>query len=627
MTLLTADSLSKKFADKVILDKISFSINSGERIGLVGKNGTGKTTLFEILMRNISPDAGSLNIAKNCLIEYTEQENVQSKELSLFEFVAAARSDLLKLKEKIEKLEHLVSRNPEDKIKLEKLGELHNRFETGGGFSLENHITAILDGLGFEPKRHQDQLKKFSGGEKNRAALAKLLAGNGNLMLLDEPTNHLDIETTIWLEEFINKSDKAFIIVSHDRAFLQATVSKIWDLTLGQLEFYSGGFDKFLAERIKRREIQQHKFIHQKQEIERLEEYIRRNMAGQKTKQAQSKMKYLARIERIEAPKADRGGATISMATSGRSFAHVVSVDNVTLAYADNIIIEQAGFDLFRGDKAALIGRNGSGKTTILKALTGELGVTAGEVRIGNNVEIAYFDQELENLNMELTVLESAWQLEPQAEAGKIRSYLARFGFSGDESLSKVSSLSGGEKTKLSLALLLYHPANFIIMDEPTNHLDLESREALEKALLEYQGTFLIVSHDRYFLNKVANKILHIDNGGLKAYDGNYADFKQKTAGSVPAVSKKPAGSKKAYLAFKEKSKRKSKHVKEIKSAKSELSELEKELIKIEAQINSEIPKTDWEKLNEASENKSTTEKKILQLIARLEELEGTKLD
>ena len=197
MTLLTADSLSKKFADKVILDKISFSINAGERIGLLGKNGTGKTTLFEILMRNISPDAGSLNIAKNCLIEYTEQENVQSKELSLFEFVAAARSDLLNLKKEIEKLEHLVSINPEDKIKLEKLGELHNRFETGGGFGLENHITAILDGLGFEPKRHQDQLKKFSGGEKNRAALAKLLAGSGNLMLLDEPTNHLDIETTI----------------------------------------------------------------------------------------------------------------------------------------------------------------------------------------------------------------------------------------------------------------------------------------------------------------------------------------------------------------------------------------------------------------------------------------------
>ena len=627
MTLLTADGLSKKFADKIILDKVSFSINSGARIGLVGKNGTGKTTLFEILMRNISPDAGSLNIAKNCLIEYTEQENVESKELSLFEFVAAARSDLLKLKDEIEKLEHLVSTNPEDKLKVEKLGELHNRFQTGGGFSLESQITAILDGLGFEPERHHDLLKKFSGGEKNRAALAKILAGKGNLMLLDEPTNHLDIETTIWLEEFINKSDKAFIIVSHDRAFLQATVSKIWDLTLGRLEFYSGGFDKFLVERIKRREIQQHKFIHQRQEIERIEEYIRRNMAGQKTKQAQSKMKYLARIKRIEAPKADGGGATISMATSGRSFAHVVSVDNVTLAYADNIIIEQAGFDLFRGDKAALIGRNGSGKTTILKALTGELDVAAGEVRIGNNVEIAYFDQELENLNAELTVLESAWQLEPQAESGKIRSYLARFGFSGDESLSKVSSLSGGEKTKLSLALLLYHPANFIIMDEPTNHLDLESREALEKALLEYQGTCLIVSHDRYFLDKVANKILHIDNKYLKAYEGNYSDFKEKTAGIIQYVSKKSAGSKEAYLAFKEKSKRKSKHEKGIKSAKSKLEELEKELKKIEAQINSEIPKTDWENLNDASETKGMIEEKILKLITKLEELERLELD
>ncbi len=627
MTLLTADGLSKKFADKVILDKISFSINSGERIGLVGKNGTGKTTLFEILMRNISPDAGSLNIAKYCLIEYTEQENAESKELSLFEFVASARSDLLRLKDEIEKLEHLVSINPEDKVKVEKLGELHNRFQTGGGFSLENQITAILDGLGFEPERHHDLLRKFSGGEKNRAALAKILAGNGNLMLLDEPTNHLDIETTIWLEEFINKSDKAYIIVAHDRAFLQATVSKIWDLTLGQLEFYSGGFDKFLTERIKRREIRQHKFIHQRQEIERLEDYIRRNMAGQKTKQAQSKMKYLARIKRIDPPKHDSGGTAISMESSGRSFAHVVSVMGVALAYAENKVIEQASFDLFRGDKAAIIGRNGSGKTTILKSLIGELGVSEGEIRIGNNVETAYFDQELENLNTELTVLENAWQLDPQAESGKIRSYLGRFGFTGDESLCKVSSLSGGEKTKLSLALLLYHPANFIIMDEPTNHLDLESREVLEKALLEYQGTCLIVSHDRYFLDKIANKILHIENKCLRVYDGNYSDFKQKTAQTVKYVTKKSTSPKEAFLAFKEKSKRKSTHKKEIEAVKGKLAKHEKELKAIEARIDSKIPRTNWEKLNEASETKGVIEEKILELIAKLEELEGRELD
>ncbi len=627
MTLLSADSISKKFADKVIFKNISFTIQNGDRIGLVGKNGVGKTTIFESMFGNITPDSGVISKAKSCRIEYVLQESSRYLEFSLFDFVLSARDDLIKMKNQISDLEHQVSANPEETISIDLLGQFQHQFEIEGGFTLESDITAILHGLGFPEQRHHERLQNFSGGEKNRAALARILAGKGNLLLLDEPTNHLDIESTTWLEEFLKNSDKACVIVSHDRAFLNATVDYVWELSHGKLETYTGGFEKYLSERGARRELQQHKYIHQRQEIERIEDFIRRNMAGQKTKQAQSKLKYLQKIKRIEAVKSDGSKTAITMTSSGRSFAHVLSVANADFGYGDRTVLNDIKFDLYRGDKVALIGRNGSGKTTLLKSLTGELSPMKGEIKIGSNVDVAYFDQELENLNGELTVLQTIWEQEPMAESGAMRSYLARFGFSGDEPLNKVSSLSGGEKTKLSLALLLYHPANFIIFDEPTNHLDLDSREALEEALLKYDGSCLIVSHDRYFLDKVATKVLHIDSGRMRIYDGNYSFFKEKSAQLAPSVKRKDSATKTDYFEFKEKSKRAARHQREINNTRDKLSMLEKELLNTEDDLTNNIPKTDWEKLNEAAENKQKLEEEILALYHKIEELEGTDLD
>lgn len=627
MTLLAADSISKTFADKVIFKNISFTINSGDRIGLVGKNGVGKTTIFESMFGNITPDSGIISKAKSCRIEYVLQESSRYLEFNLFDFVASARDDLIKMRNQIAELEHQVSANPEDKALIELLGQLQHQFEIESGFNLENDITAILHGLGFPESRHHERLQNFSGGEKNRAALARILAGRGNLLLLDEPTNHLDIDSTTWLEEFLKNSDKACVIVSHDRAFLNATVNYVWELSHGKLETYTGGFEKYLDERGARRELQQHKYTHQRQEIERIEDFIRRNMAGQKTKQAQSKLKYLQRIKRIEAVKSDGSKTSITMTSSGRSFAHVLSVANADFGYGDSTVLKDIKFDLYRGDKVALIGRNGSGKTTLLKALTGELAPIRGEIKIGSKVDVAYFDQELENLNGELTVLQSIWELDPTVESGAMRSYLARFGFSGDEPLNKVSSLSGGEKTKLSLALLLYHPANFIIFDEPTNHLDLDSREALEEALLKYDGSCLIVSHDRYFLDKIATKVLHIDSGQMRLYDGNYSFFKEKSAQLAPSVKRRDSGTKSDYFEFKEKSKRAARRLREIKNTRDKISSLEKELFNTEYDLTNNIPKTDWEKLNRAAENKQKLEEEILALYHKIEELERTEID
>lgn len=627
MTFLTADRISKKFDDQVILNRVSFSIQDNEKIGLVGKNGSGKTTLFEIMAGRMAVDSGRVSQSKSCRIDYVEQDKTEYFDLSLFEFAASAREDLLVMHREIVSLQQRLAADPHDKDGLLRLGQLQSRFEAEGGFGFESEVKIILAGLGFEPARHAERVRNFSGGEKNRAGLARALAGSGNLLLLDEPTNHLDIDSTTWLEEYLSKTDRSYLIISHDRAFLTATVQRVWEISHGGIDFYTGGFEKYLEGRAERKRLHEHRYKHQQQEIKRIEEFVRRHMAGQKTKQAQSKLKYLSRIKRLPPPCTEGQNSSIPVRLSGRSFAHVLSVEDVSLGYGQTVVVQEACFDIYRGDRVGLIGCNGSGKTTILKALIGELSPISGEIKLGASVDVAYFDQEPADLNPEATVLDSIWEMDPSAEIGKLRSFLARFGFSGEDSFKLVASLSGGEKTKLSLALLLYHPANFLIFDEPTNHLDLDSREVLEKALRNFDGSCLIVSHDRYFLDQVVDRIFYLDDGSLRVYDGNYSYFQGKTAAVTAPVKVKDGASKEAYLMFKEKSKRLARHIKRIRSTKSRLADLEKELERLEEDMLSNIPKNDWEKLHEASQRKQKLEEEILDLYTALEKLENTNVD
>jgi len=627
VTLLTADKISKRFNDQAIFDQVSFSVQDDEKIGLVGKNGSGKTTLFEIMVGRMEVDSGKLNRSKACCIDYIEQDKTEYFDLPLFEFVASAREDLSKMRREMFSLQQRLATNPHDEGGLFRLGQLQSKFEIEGGFSFESEVKIILAGLGFEVERHTERIRNFSGGEKNRAGLARALAGNGNLLLLDEPTNHLDIESTMWLEEYLSKTDRSYLIVSHDRAFLTAAVERVWEISHGRIDLYTGGFEKYLEERAERRKQHEHRYKHQQEEIKRIEEFVRRNIAGQKTKQAQSKLKYLSRIKRLPPPRSEGPEASIPVRSSGRSFAHVLSVEDVLLGYGETAVIEDACFDIYRSDKVGLIGRNGSGKTTVLRALIGELAPMRGEIKLGANVDVAYFDQELVDLNPEATVLDNVWEMDPTAEIGKIRSFLARFGFSGEDCFKLVSSLSGGEKTKLSLARLLYHPANFLIFDEPTNHLDLDSREVLEKALRDFDGSCLIVSHDRYFLDQVVDRIFYLDEGSLRVFGGNYSYFQEKTAAVAAPVKAKDGASKETYLMFKEKSKRLARHIKQIRSAKKRIADLEKELGQIEEDIRFNIPKNDWEKLHEASQRKQKLEEEILDLYAALEKLEKISLD
>jgi ATP-binding cassette, subfamily F, member 3 len=387
---------------------------------------------------------------------------------------------------------------------------------------------------------------------------------------------------------------------------------------------YFNGLEKYLTEREERKSQLQHLYRHQQEEIKRIEDFIRRNMAGQKTKQAQSKMKYLSRIKRIELPESQKSGMSITFDSGDRSYNQVLAIETASFGYGHHTVVADVNLTLYRGDRIGFIGANGSGKTTILKSILGELEILDGSVRIGQKVDVAYFDQELSDLNEDNAVLDELWLVDPLSEAGRLRTFLARFGFRGEDVLKKVSVLSGGEKTKLALAKLLFLPANFLIFDEPTNHLDIDSRQALEEALLNYHGTYLIVSHDRYFLDRVAEKIVAIERGTARVFGGNYSYYKEKKDSEKVQPLKKPTDPEKIreYYDFKKQSQAKGRLKKEILSVSSKIKDHERILERLEEDIESNIPKTDWEKLTAAYKEKNRVEGILLELYHRLEELQ-----
>jgi ATP-binding cassette subfamily F protein 3 len=627
MTIISGENISKQFDDRVLFDNLSFSVNRGDRIALVGPNGIGKTTLFNIMAGRIRPDRGELVRSRDCTIGYVEQEFDGSEERTLVEFVASARQDILAMQSEIAEVEKRLHDTPDSPELIRTLGELQHSLEAAGGYDLEAQMKIILIGLGFPENRFHNRLKDFSGGEKNRAALAKILVGRGTLLLLDEPTNHLDIDSTIWLEEYLNAQESAFIIVSHDRAFLTNTVEKVWEISSRKVDQYFNGFETYLIEREERKIQLEHQYKHQQEEIKRIEEFIRRNIAGQKTKQAQSKLKYLSRIKRIELPKSGYTAPSFTLDSGQRSHNLVLAVESAAFGYGNRALVSDVDFNLYRSERAGLIGRNGSGKTTILKTIIGELDVVNGSIRVGQKVSIAYFDQELSDLDDTNTVLDELWMVDPSAEAGKLRSFLARFGFRGEDVFKKVAVLSGGEKTKLVLAKLLFQPANFLIFDEPTNHLDLDSRQAMEEALQSYDGTLLIVSHDRFFLDQVADRIIAIEDDSVRIFQGNYSYYREKKEEEKQeAVFKRAPEPEriKAYAEFKKQSQAKSRIKKEIRSVESKIKDSETVLHRLEKDILHNIPKTDWEKLAAASREKSRVEELLLELYNRLDELRKT---
>jgi ATP-binding cassette, subfamily F, member 3 len=609
LIFLQFSGIKKTYNNTELLKGIDLSVVRGERIGLVGPNGVGKTTLLKIALGQVLPDDGSVTLSNRIKLGYVSQEDEIASDYSLFLAMLESYSEMLKIKSELDDLELAVADGSEKS--LQRYGELQHQWETMGGYNLDTVIKSTLVGLGFSESEFHRPISSFSGGERNRASLAKVLLQQPDLLLLDEPTNHLDIESTVWLEEYLQTFEGSLIVVSHDRVFLDHVVNKIVELDHGLLETYHGNFTAYCDERNERRRLQLKHYLQQQEEIENIQDFIHRNLAGQKTKQAQSKRLALSKLERLESPTSEVRRAAINLQVSRRAYQSILRVDNLSFGFGNTLLFQDIGFEIERGEKVGMIGRNGAGKSTLVKLLVGQLEPWEGTVEIGRNVDSEYVDQELSILNQNDSVLDTIWDIQPQWDAFQLRSHLARFLFFGEDVFKYVRMLSGGEKKKLALARLLATPANFIILDEPTNHLDIGSREVLEESLRDYEGTVLFISHDRFFLESVAQRILALHEGKLHDWRGKYSEFAEK----IKMIPLKSETVDKSQKREDRKQERRQKNIgtarkRRLKELEEEIATLERDIDSLQMQLLDERHASDWEKL--ASLGQEQNEKRAL---------------
>lgn len=540
--LFRLSEVHKSYGTQDVLRGVSLQVNPGEHVGLVGRNGSGKTTIFRLINNEEPPDRGDVIRARGGRLGLLAQHIHFEPGSTVHESALAAFGHLQQIEHEMHVLEHRMGEDVDDLDQiLERYSDLQHQFEREGGFEYTAKAEAILQGLGFDRETWTMETEKLSGGQQNRLGLVRLLLAEPDVLLLDEPTNHLDVTAVEWLEEFLLDYQSAFVIISHDRYFLDRACRRIIELENGRAASYTGNYSDYLVEREERREAQQRAYDNQQQMIAKTEDFIRRNLAGQKTKQAKSRRTLLAKLERIDAVRPDQSSGDFRLKSIERAGNHVLTVDEATIGYADQVLARDISFVLRRGECLGIIGPNGSGKTTFLKTILKKIPPLAGEIRWGTKVQVGYYAQQLDDLDDRNEIIMELRRVAlPGATAGELRSFLAKFLFRGDDVYKHVRDLSGGEKGRLALAKLIYSRVNVLVLDEPTNHLDIPSREALEEALDAYEGTILTISHDRYFLDRVATQILALDGAGLaEHYDGDYTEYHDwKASGrSVTRVS------------------------------------------------------------------------------------------
>src|SRR6186997_413689 len=540
--LFRLSEVHKSYGTQDVLRGTSLQVNPGEHVGLVGRNGAGKSTTFRLVRGEETADRGDVVKARGVKLGLLDQHVHFKPGSTVHESALAAFGRLQQIEHEMHELEHRMADAGDELEKiLERYSDLQHEFELEGGFEYAARAEGILQGLGFEREMWSLETEKLSGGQQNRLGLACLLLAAPDVLLLDEPTNHLDVNAVEWLEEFLQDYQSAYVIVSHDRYFLDRCCRRIVELENGRATSYTGNYSDFLIERDERREAQQRAYDNQQQLIAKTQEFIRRNIAGQKTKQAKSRRKMLERLERIDAVSVDQSAGDFRLQAIERTGNHVLTVTEASIGYGENVLACDISFILRRGECLGIIGPNGSGKTTFLRTILKKIDPLDGEVRWGTKVQIGYYAQQLDDLDdrneiiMELRLVAPA-----NATAGELRSFLAKFLFTGDDVYKHVRDLSGGEKGRLALAKLIYSRVNVLVLDEPTNHLDIPSREALEEALSAYEGTIVTISHDRYFLDRVATQILALDGDGkAEHYDGDYTEYNDWKLGlreSAPSV-------------------------------------------------------------------------------------------
>ena len=533
LMILSCQSICKSFGEKVILQDDSFHIEEREKAALIGNNGAGKTTLLRIIMQEISADSGNVVIAKDKKIGYLAQYQDIHGHHTIYEELLTTKQYILDMEEKIRTLEQEMKYVAGEKLEslMNSYTRLTHQFELENGYAYKSEIVGVLKGLGFEEEDYSKQIENLSGGQKTRVALGKLLISKPDILLLDEPTNHLDMESIAWLETYLLNYPGAVFIVSHDRYFLDKVVTKIVEIEAGQMRMYDGNYSAYALKKAMLRDAQYKAYLNQQREIKHQEAVITklRSFNREKSiKRAESRVKMLDKIQRIEKPVEIDNQMRISLEPRFISGNDVLTVEGLSKAFPGQILFTDISFEIKRGERVALIGNNGTGKTTILKILNGIVEADAGRFALGSKVQIGYYDQEHHVLHMEKTIFQEISDTYPTLTETEIRNMLAAFLFTGDDVFKLISSLSGGERGRVSLAKLMLSEANFLILDEPTNHLDIASKEILEEALNSYTGTVLYVSHDRYFINQTATRIMDLTNQAIVNYIGDYDYYLEK---------------------------------------------------------------------------------------------------
>ncbi len=625
MIVLSANNLTKTYGTDVIIDKASFHLNAGDKVGIIGRNGAGKTTLLNMLTGELPCDEGEFFVSQNTRIGYLKQRDNFSSEGTVLEEIEGIFSGLRELENEIAELSDKVAENPHDTGLINRLDELQHRFDREGGYTYKSEMIGILNSMAFDESFYNKKISSLSGGERTRLALAALLLEKPDILLLDEPTNHLDIGTLKWLEQYLEAYRGTIMIVSHDRYFLDRTVNRIFEVENHKVYSYQGKYSDYAAQKKLRRETELRAYNNQQREIARQEEMIRRmKQRGTEhlAKRAASREKRLDMLERIERPESEMGKMKINFKENFPSGGDVIMAENLEKSFGRGAehreLFHGVNLDIKRGERICILGPNGVGKTTLLRVLLGELTPDAGYLKIGHNVAFGYYDQGqllLSDANTVLEELKESYRLYTDTE---MRSILGRFLFRGEEVFLPVGSLSGGEKARLSLLKLMLSGANTLILDEPTNHLDIESKEVFEEALMEFPGTVIVVSHDRYFLQRIPTRILELTQDGVIEYLGRYDYYLEKKSQGISAkkyfskVQEKPTGDAAQQRRLKkEREAEERRRARLSEKLETEISELENQISELEQNLCKPENMSDYELLARLGAEREETEKRL----------------
>ena len=625
MIVLSANNLTKTYGTDVIIDKASFHLNAGDKVGIIGRNGAGKTTLLNMLTGELPCDEGEFFVSQNMRIGYLKQRDNFSSEGTVLEEIEGIFSGLRELENEIAELSDKVAENPHDTGLINRLDELQHRFDREGGYTYKSEMIGILNSMAFDESFYNKKISSLSGGERTRLALAALLLEKPDILLLDEPTNHLDIGTLKWLEQYLEAYRGTIMIVSHDRYFLDRTVNRIFEVENHKVYSYQGKYSDYAAQKKLRRETELRAYNNQQREIARQEEMIRRmKQRGTEhlAKRAASREKRLDMLERIEHPESEMGKMKINFKENFPSGGDVIMAENLEKSFGRGTehreLFHGVNLDIKRGERICILGPNGVGKTTLLRVLLGELTPDAGYLKIGHNVAFGYYDQGqllLSDANTVLEELKESYRLYTDTE---MRSILGRFLFRGEEVFLPVGSLSGGEKARLSLLKLMLSGANTLILDEPTNHLDIESKEVFEEALMEFPGTVIVVSHDRYFLQRIPTRILELTQDGVIEYLGRYDYYLEKKSQGISAkkyfskVQEKSAGDAAQQRRLKkEREAEERRRARLSEKLETEISELENQISELEHNLCNPENMSDYELLARLGAEREETEKRL----------------